>query len=69
VAELAREKRRRKGCDWIMANDVSGDAMGGAENAALLITADGEEVFERAAKSEIAARLAARISQALAHPD
>ncbi len=69
VAELARQKRVRKGCDWIMANDVSGDAMGGAENAALLITAEGEDVFERAAKSEIAARLAARISQALARPD
>lgn len=69
VAELAREKRRRKGCDWIMANDVSGDAMGGADNAALLITDDGEETFERAAKSEIAARLAARISEAVARTD
>ena len=65
VAGLAREKRVRKGCDWIVANDVSGDAMGGVENAALLITPDGEERLERAAKSEIAARLAARIADAV----
>ena len=65
VAELAREKRVRKGCDWIIANDVSGDAMGGAQNAALLITPEGEESFARAAKSEIAAQLADRIAAAV----
>jgi phosphopantothenoylcysteine decarboxylase/phosphopantothenate--cysteine ligase len=65
VAELARAKRLRKGCDWIMANDVSGDAMGGAHNAAILITPQGEESFERAAKAEIAGRLAARIEEAI----
>jgi phosphopantothenoylcysteine synthetase/decarboxylase len=68
VAEHAREKRLRKSCDWIMANDVSGDAMGGSHNAALLITADDEEPFDRAAKSEIAARLAARIHEAVTRP-
>jgi phosphopantothenoylcysteine synthetase/decarboxylase len=62
VARHAREKRVRKGCDWIVANDVSGDAMGGAHNAALVITPEGEEDFARATKSEIAARLAARIA-------
>lgn len=65
VARLAREKRLRKGCDWIVANDVSGDAMGGEENAALIIREDGETVIERAAKAEIAQRLAAEIRAAL----
>lgn len=66
VLELARAKRVRKGCDWIVANDVSGDAMGGPDNAATLITPDGEEAFARAAKADIAGKLAARIAQALA---
>jgi phosphopantothenoylcysteine synthetase/decarboxylase len=65
VAGLARAKRLRKGCDWIVANDVSGDAMGGAENAALLITNEDEEAWPRAAKREIAERLARRITAAL----
>ena len=65
VIDHARAKRLRKGCDWIVANDVSGDVMGGAENAALLITPDGEEAFARAAKSELARNLASRIKQAL----
>ena len=69
VAEHARDKRRRKGCDWIVANDVSGDAMGGADNAALIITERDEAVLERAAKAEIAARLAERIVAALDRPD
>ena len=65
VIDHARAKRLRKGCDWIVANDVSGDVMGGTENAALLITPDGEEVFARAAKSELAKQLSDRIKQAL----
>ena len=65
VIEHARAKRLRKGCDWIVANDVSGDVMGGAENAALLITPEGEEPFARAAKSALAQKLAGRIHQAL----
>ena len=65
VARHARDKRLRKGCDWIVANDVSGDAMGGPENAALIITPDGEDSFARAAKTEIAAQLAARIAEAV----
>lgn len=65
VVAHARAKRDRKGCDWIVANDVSGDVMGGAENAALLITPDCEEAFARAAKSELARNLASRIKQAL----
>lgn len=64
LAEHAAEKRARKGCDWILANDVSekGAAMGGAENAVLLVTAAGSEAWERAPKIAIARRLAARIA-------
>jgi phosphopantothenoylcysteine decarboxylase/phosphopantothenate--cysteine ligase len=61
VLDRARAKRLRKGCDWIVANDVSGDAMGGAENAATLIAPDGETEWPRAGKDRIAARLAGAI--------
>ncbi len=68
VLANARAKRQRKGCDWIVANDVSaaGGAMGGADNAVTLITGDGEEAWERLPKTEVARRLAARIAAALA---
>jgi phosphopantothenoylcysteine decarboxylase/phosphopantothenate--cysteine ligase len=66
VLEHARAKRARKGCDWIVANDVSGDVMGGAENAVHLVTADGAEAWPRMAKEAVARRLAARIAEALA---
>jgi phosphopantothenoylcysteine decarboxylase/phosphopantothenate--cysteine ligase len=62
----AADKRLRKGCDWIVANDVSGDAMGGAENEVHLITADGMEHWPRMHKQDVARRLAARIAEALA---
>jgi phosphopantothenoylcysteine decarboxylase/phosphopantothenate--cysteine ligase len=64
----AAEKRRRKRCDWLLANDVSeaGGAMGGAENEVHLITAEGVEHWPRMAKEAVAARLADRIAQALA---
>ena len=58
-------KRERKGCDWIVANDVSGDVMGGADNKVHLITADGDEDWEAAPKTEVAAKLAQRIAAAL----
>lgn len=58
VLDRARAKRLRKGCDWIVANDVSGDAMGGAENAATLITPERETEWPRAGKDRIATRLA-----------
>ncbi len=68
LAEHAAEKRRRKGCDWIVANDVSagGGAMGGEDNAVLLVTESGHETWERAPKIAIARRLAARIAAHLA---
>lgn len=66
VVENAIAKRGKKGCDWIVANDVSGDVMGGAENAVHLVTESGVEDWPRMAKEEVARRLAARIAQALA---
>lgn len=68
VLANAEAKRRAKGCDWIVANDVSGDAMGGAENAVIVLTAAGAETFERAPKEEIARRLADKIAQTLSPP-
>ena len=67
VLENARAKRARKGCDWILANDVSPGSgiMGGAENAVTLITAEGEESWPRMGKDQVAERLAARIAEAL----
>jgi phosphopantothenoylcysteine decarboxylase/phosphopantothenate--cysteine ligase len=67
LAANAAAKRLRKGADWIVANDVSaaGGAMGGADNAVHLFTADGAESWPRMPKSEVAARLAARIAASL----
>ena len=61
-------KRARKGCDWIIANDVSPGTgiMGGSENAVNLITAEGVDVWPRMSKRAVAERLAARIAGALA---
>jgi len=61
----AQAKLARKGCDWIVANDVSGDVMGGGDNEVHLVTRDGVEDWARAPKEEVARRLAARIADAL----
>ncbi len=67
VEEHARAKLARKGCDWIIANDVTEPGvMGGGENAVLLITREGTERWERAAKELVAAQIAKRIADALA---
>ena len=66
VVEAARAKRDRKGCDWIVANDVSGDVMGGDSNEIHLFTADGVESWDKASKHDVARRLADRIANALA---
>jgi phosphopantothenoylcysteine decarboxylase/phosphopantothenate--cysteine ligase len=64
---LARAKRLRKGCDWIVANDVSqAGVMGGDSNAVLFVTAEGAERLGPSTKVEIAEQLAARIEAALA---
>ncbi len=67
VIANATAKRARKGCDWIVANDVRPETgiMGGSENAVTLITADGAEDWPRAPKLEVARRLAERIADAL----
>ena len=69
VVAHAMAKRLRKGCDWIVANDVSPATgiMGGTENAVTLITDAGAEVWPRMAKDEVARRLAARMAEVLAH--
>lgn len=64
VLPLARAKRKRKNCDWIVANDVSGDVMGGQHNAVTLVTEDKEENWPRTDKRAIARQLAARIGEA-----
>ncbi len=72
LEENARAKLARKGCDWIVANDVGaaaageGAIMGGDENEVLIIDRQGEERWARAGKAEVAQRLAARIAVALA---
>jgi len=65
VIEHAVAKRTRKGTDWIVANDVSGDVMGGESNSIHLITADGTESWPQLSKSEVARRLAEKIADAL----
>jgi phosphopantothenoylcysteine decarboxylase/phosphopantothenate--cysteine ligase len=67
VIAHARAKRERKGCDWIVANDVSEGTgiMGGSENAVTLITAEGEEAWPRMSKFHVARLLAERIAGAL----
>lgn len=66
VVEHAVAKRARKGCDWIVANDVSPETgvMGGELNTVHLITRDGQEDWPLLPKQAVAERLARRI---LAH--
>lgn len=66
VIDHAVAKRARKGADWIVANDVSGEVMGGERNRVHLVTAAGVESWDWLPKDEVAARLAARIADALA---
>ncbi len=66
LIEHATAKRARKKADWIVANDVSVDVMGGERNSVHIVTADGVESWETLPKQAVADRLAARIAQALA---
>lgn len=68
VIAHATAKRARKGCDWIVANDVSPDTgiMGGSENAVTLISERGAEEWPRMGKDEVAQQLAHRIVDYLA---
>jgi phosphopantothenoylcysteine decarboxylase/phosphopantothenate--cysteine ligase len=67
VAANATAKRLRKGCDWILANDVSPQTgiMGGSENVVTLISEVGAEVWPRMSKVAVAERLARKIAEAL----
>ena len=67
VVAHATAKRARKGCDWIVANDVSPATgiMGGTENAVTLVSDEGAETWPRMAKADVARRLALRMAGAL----
>lgn len=67
VVANATAKRTRKGCDWIVANDVRPETgiMGGSENAVTLVSADGAEPWPRMSKDQVARKLADRIAEAL----
>ena len=62
VIEHAKAKRLRKGCDWIVANDVSPETgiMGGTENVVTLLTDAGAEDWPRMSKEAVAEALASR---------
>ena len=70
VVRKAEPKRRAKGCDWIVANDVAPGTgtFGGSDNTVHLITAGGVEDWPRMSKAAVADRLAARIAEALEAP-
>ncbi|PKB14652.1 phosphopantothenoylcysteine decarboxylase/phosphopantothenate--cysteine ligase [Novosphingobium kunmingense] len=65
VIDHAKDKRKRKGADWIVANDVSGDVMGGEVNAVHIISDAGVESLPEMAKDAVAQILAERIADAL----
>ena len=67
VIANATAKRKRKGCDWILANDVSPGTgiMGGSENDVTLIMENGSEDWPRMTKDQVAAKLAAKLAEAL----
>ena len=67
VEAHAQAKLARKGCDWIVANDVSiAGTMGGDDNAVAIVSASGVERWERVHKSEVARKLAARMAEVFA---
>ena len=69
VISHAQAKLKRKGCDWIVANDVSPETgiMGGDHNCVHLITATGVDSWEQQSKGDVARKLADRISSHLAN--
>ena len=70
VLENARAKLARKGCDLIVANDVTPDlgVMGGEDNTVLLVTAEGVETWPTLDKEEVARRLVARLAEMVGAP-
>ncbi len=69
VEKHAKAKLIRKGCDWIVANDVSGNVMGGADNEILLISRTGTERWPHMSKGEVAMKLAERIAENFYDPE
>jgi phosphopantothenoylcysteine decarboxylase / phosphopantothenate---cysteine ligase len=65
IVEHAQAKLAKKGCDWIVANDVSGDVMGGANNAFHIVTKDGVESWSDSPKDVIARKLMEKIADAV----
>ncbi|MEL6529826.1 MAG: bifunctional phosphopantothenoylcysteine decarboxylase/phosphopantothenate synthase [Pseudomonadota bacterium] len=65
VIDNATAKRKRKAADWIVANDVSGDVMGGDENTVHIVSSDGVESLEKMPKRAVALALAERIAASL----
>jgi phosphopantothenoylcysteine decarboxylase/phosphopantothenate--cysteine ligase len=67
VVANAKAKLASKGCDWILANDVSPQTgiMGGDSNTIQLVTAKGVEAWPPQSKDDVAAMLIARVAQAL----
>ena len=68
VVEHAKKKRKSKGCDWIVANDVSPETgiMGGDRNTVHLVTTDGVEDWPEMDKDAVARRLVHEVAKALA---
>ena len=67
VEAYAQAKLARKGCDWIVANDVSVEGvMGGDDNTVSIVSATGVERWDKTAKSDVATKLAERMAKALA---
>ena len=67
VEAYAQAKLARKGCDWIVANDVSvAGVMGGDDNTVSIVSAEGVERWDKTAKSDVATKLAQRMAKALA---
>ncbi|NNE83885.1 MAG: bifunctional phosphopantothenoylcysteine decarboxylase/phosphopantothenate--cysteine ligase CoaBC [Alphaproteobacteria bacterium] len=67
IVANAQTKRANKGCDWLLANDVSAESgtFGGADNTIHLVSADGVEDWPRMSKEDVADRLAERVAAAL----
>jgi len=69
VISHAKAKLERKNCDWIVANDVSGDVMGGDFNSMIVVTDSAPDhepdMWPRLSKTEAAQRLALKIAQSL----
>ncbi|WP_241461665.1 bifunctional phosphopantothenoylcysteine decarboxylase/phosphopantothenate synthase [Aurantiacibacter luteus] len=65
VVEHARKKRKSKGVDWIVANDVSGDVMGGEDNQVHLVREGMVEQWDQMTKQDVAMKLVLQVADRL----